>query len=475
MPIFHRLFLAFFLAVLIPDLIILTMSIIYTKALLAHGMTTGQIGPFIIGTLLALVFPTGVVVCLGYLMNSTITLPLSQLAALSKRIRQGETSARAPIVGHDEIAVVAMSINSMLDNIVQLVQETQGQHDYLQNQIDQLINEVSGVGEGDLSVQAEVTADTLGVLADSFNYMVEELSNLVIHVKQVAVEVETSTIATQQEMLHLVTTADKQLQQTDTAARTIEAMADVSLQVAERIQVLDHAARGARQASQNGRKAIQETLKRIEQLNYKAQQTALQIKMLEDRSREIDELVGTIDNIAHQTNRLALDAAIQVALAGESNKTGFGVVADGIRRLSEQSKVQLNTIAHNMKSVRSDIVEVAGSIQETESETATGATRIQETGKSLSTIFSLVEQQAGEIEAINQMTEQLQHSSRAITQIIVSISDITRQNSNTVRTVSQKMQKLTFLANQLRTSVEVFKLKDTTIATRQWDQHAEAR
>ena len=132
---------------------------------------------------------------IGLTVNFTLVTPLRSLSALTRRIARGDTSARAHMTGRDEIAMVATSMNTMLDNIVRLIQETQGQRDLLQRQVEKLVSEVSGVGEGDLRVQAEVTADALGVLADSFNYMVEELGSLVVRVKLVAIEVDRSTLA----------------------------------------------------------------------------------------------------------------------------------------------------------------------------------------------------------------------------------------------------------------------------------------
>src|SRR5207249_11627599 len=123
------------------------------------------------------------------------------------------TTARAAIIGRDEINLVASSMNNMLDNIVRLIQEAQAQRDNLQTQVEKLVSEVSGVGEGDLRIQAEVTADTLGVLADSFNYMVEELSSLVIRVKMVANEVGNSTSTILDRMTQLVETGDMEMHQ----------------------------------------------------------------------------------------------------------------------------------------------------------------------------------------------------------------------------------------------------------------------
>ena len=163
-------------------------------------------------------------------MNITITQPLRRLAMLTRRIAKGDTSARSKIVSSDEIAKVATAMNNMLDNIVHLIQETQAQRDSLQAQVEKLVSEVSGVGEGDLRVQAEVTADALGVLADSFNYMVEELGSLVVRVKMVAQEVENSTTMTFERMSQLVESADTQIKQIGAAAVEVEHMAASSRQ-----------------------------------------------------------------------------------------------------------------------------------------------------------------------------------------------------------------------------------------------------
>src|SRR5262249_15183025 len=132
---------------------------------------------------------------------------------LTRRIAKGETDARANINGRDEFSLVANSMNRMLDNIVQLIQQAQEQRDELQAQVENLVNEVSGIAEGDLRIQAEVSSSTLGVLADSFNYMIEELASLVVRVKTVANEVARSTTGILTRMNQLAETGHIQLQQ----------------------------------------------------------------------------------------------------------------------------------------------------------------------------------------------------------------------------------------------------------------------
>ena len=350
-------------------------------------------------------------------------------------------------------------MNNMLDNIVRLIQEVQFQRDNLQAQVEKLVSEVSGVGEGDLRVQAEVTADALGVLADSFNYMVEELGSLVVRVKMVAHEVESSTVAIFDRLTQLVETGDIQLNQIGEAVVEVEHMADSSRQVANRANILYNVASDAQQSAQSGREAVQEAVEGMERIHQNVQATASKVQTLGERSREINNIVEVISGIAHQTNRLALDAAIQAAMAGENGK-GFGAVAADIRRLAERSKDQASMIAKIVRSVREDIGAAAVSMQDTERETSAGSKLTEEAGIALESIFTAVEHQGQEIETINQMAIQQLQSSSAVEQIMRGISETTQQSTLSTRAASQNMERLARLVEQLRASVEAFKLRE---------------
>ncbi|QBD80135.1 HAMP domain-containing protein [Ktedonosporobacter rubrisoli] len=420
---------------------------------------SSQTNILFLATVIAFLSTIMAVIAIGYVVNLTITRPLRHLATLTKRIAKGETAARAQLMGRDEIYMVATSMNNMLDNIVRLIQETQSQRDSLQGQVEKLVSEVSGVGEGDLRIQAEVTADALGVLADSFNYMVEELGSLVVRVKMVASEVEKSTTSILDRMTQLVENADGQINQMTEAAIEVERMSSSSRQVAERSQVLYDVARIARQDAQVGREAVQQAIEGMGRTNENVQATASKVQNLGERSREINEVVEVISSIAHQTNRLALDAAIQAAMAGENGK-GFGAVAADIRRLAERAKDQASLITRIVRSVRDDIGAVAVSMQDTERETSTGAKLTQEAGVALESIFAAVEHQAHEIESINQMAVQQLQSSSAVVQIMHGVSESTQQSSASTREASQNMERLARLVEQLRASVEAFKLRE---------------
>ncbi len=416
--------------------------------------------PVIIATVIAILATVMILFITGWSLNLTISNPLRSLTSLTRRISKGDTSARATVQGRDEIALVANSMNGMLDSIVSLIQETKAQRDNLQTQVEKLVSEVSGVGEGDLRIQAEVTADALGVLADSFNYMVEELGSLIVRVKMVANEVDNSTVTVLDRMTQLVDSGDAQINQITEAAIEIEKMSASSRQVAERSQVLYDVARNARQDAQGGRDAVQQVVAGMGRISDNVQLTASKVQDLGERSREIDEIVTAISSIAHQTNRLALDAAIQAAMAGENGK-GFGAVAADIRRLAERAKEQVGSITKIVRNVREEVGAVAISMQDTERETQSGARLSQEAGDALESMFTAVEQQAREIENINRVAMQQLQSSSAVVQIMHGVSESTQQNNASMRDASQNMDRLTRLVEQLRSSVEAFKLRES--------------
>jgi methyl-accepting chemotaxis protein len=406
-----------------------------------------------IASILLIVFITALIV------NLTITQRLGRLASLTRKFTTGDTSVRADIVGRDEINLVATSMNLMLDNIVSLIRAAERQRDELQTQVEKLLGEVSGVGEGDLRVQAEVTAGTLGALADSFNFMIEELSNLVIRVKIVAGEVENGTAMTLERMMQLVASADTQISQMRQATTEVEQMAQSSQQVAERAQTLYNSALDARRTAQVGRQSVQLSVEGIGRIQEYVQNTSSKVQVLGERSRTINNVVDVIANIAHQTNRLSLDAAIQAAMAGESGK-GFRAVADDIRRLAEDAKIQAQSITQLVRSVRDDIGALAVSMKDTERETQAGTNLAQQTGVSLDDIFGVVEQQALEIAIINQAARQQSQSSSTVVQIMQGVSVSTLQNTSSTHTVEQSMERLARLAQQLQASVGAFKLRE---------------
>jgi methyl-accepting chemotaxis protein len=422
-------------------------------------LSAAQIMPLLIGTIVAFLCSILIVSVIGYIINLTITRPLRQLSVLTNRISRGETNVRATVTGYDEINQVAASMNQMLDNIVLLMQETQMQRDNLQASVERLASEVSSIGEGNLSIQAQVTADTLGALARSFNYMVRELGSLVVRVKRVAHEVELLTSTTLERMNSLVSIGEHQIEQITASTSEIEHMAEEAIQVAERTHVLSHIAVETHQTANKGRAAVQRIVEGIGRIHENMESTSSNVQLLGMSSQEITNIVTVISNIAYQTNRLSLDASIQAAMAGENGK-GFAAVASDIRRLAEQTKEQASMIAAIIRTAQENITKSAKSMQDTELETSAVTQVSQEATHSLLSIFDVVEKQAREIESINLMAAHQLETTKKLVATMQNISMETRNSSDSTKDASRNMWRLALLVEQLRQSVEAFKLPD---------------
>jgi methyl-accepting chemotaxis protein len=417
--------------------------------------------PLVIGTIVAFLASMLIVFMIGYYMNHTITYPLHQLAILTTRIGKGETTIRARVDGNNEISRVAASMNRMLDNIVHLMQETQAQRDLLQMRVERMISEVSNIGVGDLRTQVQITPDEFGILARAFNYMVRELENLVVRVKIVSNEVDELTTITLNSMNALVKIEDQQIEQITLSAGEVEHMTRGMTQVAERTCVLSNLSVKTQHLAYEGRDALQQVIGGMERIRENTHSTSSKVHLLSTSSQEITNIATLISSIAYQTNRLALDATIQAAMAGDHGK-GFAAVASDIRRLAEQTKEQTGMIASIIRTAQDNIRNATASMLETENEVAEVSILGQDTTCFLSSIFEAIEQQAKEIDSIDKMTRQQLETSCDIATRMHDISFNTRRSSESIQLASANMWKLVQLVEQLRVSVEAFQLSDSS-------------
>lgn len=413
----------------------------------------------ILVTIAAILGIITVVALTGYLVHLTIVRPLRQLVSLTGRITRGDTTARAQVTGRDEISLVAHSMNNMLDNMVRLIQQTQAQSTALQTHIESLVGDVSGMGKGNLSVQASTTDETLRILGNSFNYMVAQLSDLVRRVKAAAYEVAMSTSAIGGSLAKLVESGSLQLRQIATATREVERMATSSRQVAGRASTLSSSAQEELGSVEEGRQAIQQALEGLGRIYTQVQATSTKVQKLDEHSRAINNTVEVISTIAQHTTRLARDAAIRASSVGEHGR-GFEAVAADIQRLAERATDQALSINHIVEGVRQEIQAVTVSMQETERESATGAERAREAGAALETIFAAVELQAQEIERINRMAMHQLQFFNGIAIIMQRMSQGTQQMGISTRQTAQNVERLAQQVEQLRMSVEIFTLRE---------------
>ncbi len=419
-------------------------------------------------TLVLVIVFCAIIVLLGilvvnYFVQRRIKERIQSLADACRDYAAGDRSVRVGVSGDDDFAGLSMSLNTLFDNQTNSPGATfaaaGGDAAALQAQIEKLLQEVSAVGDGDLRVQAEVTPDTLGVLADSFNYMIEELAKVVGRVQSTAVQVTNATRRILDRSAELAQASETQVAQISQTTEAVEALAGFIQNVARNAQLCVEVAQEALRSAATGQHAVRQTIEGMMLIRENVQETSKKIKRLGERSNEIGEIVRIIEDIADQTNLLALNAAIQSAMAGEHGR-GFAVVADEIRLLAERSTESTKRIATLVKSIQGDTYEAVVAMEDSTQEVVKGSQLADEAGRSLNSIYSAVERQAQMIEGIARAANEQTSVSEAVAVAMGRISEITRQTDAGTQEAAVSVSYLAELAEQLRASVSTFRLPD---------------
>lgn len=326
-----------------------------------------------------------------------------------------------------------------------------------QEAILRLLDEMGDLADGDLTVTATVTEDITGAIADSINYAIDALRNLVLAINDTTKQVSTAAQQTQATAMHLAEASDHQAQQITDASSAINEMA-VSIEA-----VSSHASELADEANKSvsiagrGAEAVQKTIHGMDTIREQIQETSKRIKRLGESSQEIGDIVELINDIAEQTNILALNAAIQAAMAGEAGR-GFAVVADEVQRLAERSGGATRQIEALVKGIQSDTKEAVNSMEESTSGVVAGAQLAQNAGEALEAIENVSSHLADLIRNISDSASQQARAATNISETMNVIQEITTQTSAGTNETAASIGNLAELANELRHSVAGFKL-----------------
>ncbi len=389
-------------------------------------------------------------------LHRLIARQVASIRSLLGHIEMGNYEARAEVLSQDELGGMALALNTALDHILQLVQ-SQDERDAIQASIMKLLEEVSGVAEGDLRIEAEVTDDVTGAIADSFNYMILQLRTIVTQVQDATLQVSASANEIQVTAEHLAEGSTTQASQILDSSAAIDEMA-VSIQ-----QVSENAALSAQVASQaltnakQGTTAVHNTIEGMQRIRSQVQETAKRIKRLGERSQEISEIVQLIGDIADRTSILALNASIQAARAGEAGRA-FVVVAEEVERLAERSSNATKQIAGLVNTIQSETNEAMTAMEESTHEVVQGSRLADQAGQALGEIEEVSAQLAELIQSISLAAKQQARGSESLSQAMGEISDVTQQTAAGTKEAAVSIHNLANLADNLRESMSTFKL-----------------
>jgi methyl-accepting chemotaxis protein len=395
-------------------------------------------------------------ILVSYLLSRTLTTQVRQIMDMFSEIGMGNFTARAKVTSGDELGSMATSLNAMLENTLTLIQ-TREQRDAIQTAIMKLLEEVSGVAEGDLTREAEVTTEVTGAIADSFNYMLVELRRIIQSVQATTQEVSSSAAEIRTTTEHLSQGSESQAYQIVETSKAVKEMSESITQVSENAVQSAAVSQQALANAQRGAKAVQDTILGMNRIRDQVQETAKRIKRLGESSQEIGEIVQLIEDIADRTSILALNASIQAAMAGEAGR-GFAVVAEEVERLAERSTDATKQIAMLIKTTQTETTEAVAAMEATTHDVVTGSQLADQAGQALGEIENVSNNLAELIQSISLASKQQARGSENLARSMTEISDVTQQTAAGTRQAAVAINELATLADQLRTSVSRFKL-----------------
>jgi twitching motility protein PilJ len=323
-----------------------------------------------------------------------------------------------------------------------------------------LLDELGNLADGDLTVQASVTEDITGAIADSINYAIEALRELVETINQSAIKVDAAARQTQATATHMSEASDTQLRQASDATESIARMAASIEAVSGYAERAADVARHSVDVAHKGGAAVRRTIQGMNAIRETIQDTSKRIKRLGESSQEIGNIVELINDIAEQTNILALNASIQASMAGESGR-GFAVVADEVQRLSERAANATRQIEVLVKTIQSDTNEAVTSMERSTTDVVGGALLAENAGAALDEIESVSNQIATLVQNISRSARDQATAASDITRNMNVLREISEQTADATGATSQSIGKLADLATQLRNSAAGFRLPET--------------
>ncbi len=407
---------------------------------------------------------------MGNLALKQIRRTTDDLQNQFEAVRQGNLNAQATVFSEDELGHLATGFNEMARVIFTTTSEAQRKADEqeeakenLQRQVIRLLDDVEGAARGDLTVQAEVTADVLGAVADAFNLTIQNLRDIVQQVKVAAKDVTKGATNSETFARALSSDALRQAEELAVTLNSVQVMTDSIQRVAEAAREAETVARDASTIALKGGEAVENTVAGILEIRETVAETTRKVKRLAESSQEISKIVALISQIASRTNLLALNASIEAARAGEAGR-GFAIVADEVRQLADKSAKSLKEIEQIVMQIQSETGSVMTAMEEGTQQVIKGTKLAEEAKRSLENIIQVANRIDILVRSITSDTVEQTETSRAVAHVMQSVELTAQETSQEAQRVSGALQHLVGVSRDLIASVERFRVE--TMETR---------
>ena len=341
--------------------------------------------------------------------------------------------------------------------------EQSEQNERNQQAILRLLDELGSLADGDLTVEATVTEDITGAIADSINYAIEKLRELVATINETAIMVDSAAKQTENTAAHMARAASTQTKEIAAATESIVSMAGSIEEVSGNAERSSDVARHSVDVAHKGGDAVRRTIDGMNAIRETIQETSKRIKRLGESSQEIGNIIELINDIAEQTNILALNASIQASMAGEAGR-GFAVVADEVQRLAERSTNATKQIEVLVRTIQSDTNEAVISMERSTTDVVGGALLAENAGAALDEIEQVSNQIANLVQNISSSARQQAGSAADVTRRTTKLKEISTQTGKATSATAASISKFSELASQLRQTVAGFTLPNSALA-----------
>jgi methyl-accepting chemotaxis protein len=313
------------------------------------------------------------------------------------------------------------------------------------------------VANGDLSINVKVDPRDNGSILFAMGSMVGSLRELVSQTVTISGNIASAATELHATAEQIATGSEEVASQTSTVATASEEMAATSSDIALNCTRAAENSRNSSESASTGAGIVQETIDGMAKIADRVKRTANTIDALGASSEQIGEIVGTIEDIADQTNLLALNAAIEAARAGEQGR-GFAVVADEVRALAERTSKATKEIGGMIKSIQNETRDAVKSMEEGVREVEKGAVSSQRSGESLKDILDQINEVNSQINQIATAAEQQTATTSEITVNIQQVTEIVHQAARGAEETSSAAAQLAQQANDLQNLVSRFRL-----------------
>ncbi len=400
--------------------------------------------------------------CIAFIVSRSISRPVAQLAHTARRLANGNLEERAKITSRNEVGELAVSFNSMAENLEAMVKSERLSKTALENTVIDYMTFVEEVSAGNLTARLRINSngngngnghhheedEDLNRLGVNLNNMVENLADMAQQVRAVAQSVSTSATEIQAAATQQAASATEQDSAVTQTVATVEEVRSTVVQTAERAQTVAESAQQSVNVSVTGQRAVDETMQGMDELRVRVENIAETILTLSERTQQIGEIINTVNALADQSKLLALNASIEAARAGEEGK-GFAVVAMEVRQLAEQSRDATSRVRDILSEIQ-QVTNTAVMVTEEGSKGAeSGLFLVQYAGESIRELTGTIEEAAQSATQIAASTHQQTSGMDQLASAMMQIKQSTTQTASTMKQTEQSVRDLMELSRQL--------------------------